>query len=273
VLAMLLALTLALVRMRRAYVACACRSGGCVKHFIDKIGEAMIPSDQSSSNDNRDYNGKRAATVEQPDMQSAIAYALNRLDRELSPLYVYHSPAHTRNEVLPAVEYLSEREGVSGEPLLLLRTAAAYHDIGFIVNCREHETYSMWIAQETLPRFSYRPEQIDVIVRMICATRLPQTPQTVLERILVDADLDSLGRIDYLTRSQDLRIERTAYGIQMTSLEWYRYQLRFLCEHRYFTAAARARRDAGKRSNIDMVRSMLTAAQVGSAYRQVGASL
>ena len=88
---------------------------------------------------------------------------------------------------------------------------------------------------------------------MIMATRLPQSPVNLLEEILADADLDSLGREDFWVRSQALRDEIAAFGTNSTDLEWYQGQFNFLTSHRYFTAEARLLRNVQKKKNVDEI--------------------
>lgn len=195
--------------------------------------------------------------MDQPDFERAKHYALTRLANELPPYMRYHSLAHTRDEVLPAAERLAAMEGVTGDDLLLLRTAACYHDLGCIIQRSEHEAIGARMAAETLPGFGYAPEHLRVIEGLIMATRLPQTPRTLLEEILTDADLDALGRADFFTRSGDLRAEWTALGDAMTDEAWYQGQLDFLRGHRYFTPAARQLRDAQKQKNIMALEELL----------------
>ena len=203
---------------------------------------------------------RRACAMTQPDFEQAQHYALDRLERELSPKLVYHSLRHTRDDVLPAAERLAPVEGVAGEELLLLRTAAVYHDIGFVKQRVDHEDVGARIAAEVLPRFGYNPAHIAAIGGMIMATKLPQSSRTLLEKILADADLDVLGRDDFLTRNQDLRAELAAYGTLATDEQWYTNQLKFLEGHRYFTAAARSLRDPQKQKNIAALRVLLAKA-------------
>ena len=70
--------------------------------------------------------------MNQPDFERAKEYALKRLEKELPPDLLYHNLEHTRDIVVPAVERLAAMEGIEGEALLLLRTAAYYHDLGFV---------------------------------------------------------------------------------------------------------------------------------------------
>ncbi len=192
-----------------------------------------------------------------PDFEAARHYALERLNTELLPELVYHSFWHTKDEVLPGVERFAEWAQIEGEPLLLLRTAALYHDLGFVEIRVGHEVVSARIAAEVLPRFGYRPAQIAQIEGMIMATRLPQTPHNLLEEMLADADLDALGRTDYMPRNQALRAEMAAFGTKHTDKEWLHVQLDFLSNHHYFTAAARALRDTQKQKNIEELKELL----------------
>jgi len=177
-------------------------------------------------------------------------YALHRLERELSPNLLYHGIKHTRDEVLPAVERLASMEGVQGDLLLLLLTAAWFHDLGFVEQPQYHELISARIAVQVLPGFGYTNEQVEIVRWAILATILPQDPQNLLEQILTDADLDILGRDDFMLRNGELRHELAFFGKEYTDREWYTQQLKFLESHTYFTASARTLRDAGKLKNI-----------------------
>jgi uncharacterized protein len=189
-----------------------------------------------------------------PNLDRAQHYALGRLERELSPALAYHSVVHTRDEVVPAATVL---EGVTAESMLLLLTAAWFHDLGFIERWSDNEVIGVRLAIEALPDFGYTPAHIAVIAGIILATRLPQTPHTPLEMIMADADLDLLGRDDYLARNEALRAELTASGSVFSDEVWYADQLQFIHQHHYFTAAARQTRDAGKQRNVAAINALL----------------
>lgn len=193
-----------------------------------------------------------------PDFERARQYVFDRLERELSSNLYYHSIAHTRDDVLPAVERLAELEDIAdGDDLLLLRTSALYHDIGFIETYNGHEDVSIRIAAETLPQFGYNEQHIERIQQVIRATEMPQNPDSHLARLLADADLDILGREDFLLRNNDLYLELDAREIKFTLEDWYRSQLRLLRAHRYFTHAAQSLRQSGKQRNIKKMEELL----------------
>lgn len=182
--------------------------------------------------------------------QHAKQYALHRLERELPPNLLYHGITHTRDDVVPAVETLAKMEGIQGDSLSLLLTAAWFHDLGFVEQPQYHELISARIAVGVLPGFSYTSEQVEIVRWAILATILPQDPQNLLEQILTDADLDNLGRDDFMLRNGDLRHELAYFGREFSDREWYSRQLKFLESHTYFTASARTLRDAEKLKNI-----------------------
>lgn len=189
--------------------------------------------------------------------EQARQYAEKRLEQELPSHLVYHGIAHTRDEVVPAVEIYAGMEGIQGKSLLLLRTAAWFHDLGYVETALHHELISARIAVQVLPSFGYSAKDVEIIRWAILATALPQTPTSLLEQILTDADLDVLGRKDFMKRNHDLRCELASMGKKFSDEQWFRGQLKFVQEHKYFTASAHALRDAQKEQNIADLRQIM----------------
>lgn len=189
--------------------------------------------------------------------EKARQYAERRLERELSPNLLYHGVVHTRDEVVPAAQTLAGMEGIKGEPLLLLLTAAWFHDIGHIEESANHESIGARTAAEVLPSFGYTQEHVEIVRGAILATVLPQSPTGLLEEILADADLNVLGQENFMQRNRDLRLELAFLGTEFTDEQWYSGQLQFLEGHKYFTTSARTLRDTQKQLNISMLRNKL----------------
>jgi uncharacterized protein len=193
----------------------------------------------------------------QANFEAAKQYALDRLDHDLPSGLSYHSPSHTRDDVVGAAARLAEIEGVTGEALMLLLTAAFYHDIGYVEKRAGHEAVGMRIAAEVLPGFGFSPEQIQAICAMIQATVLPQEPHTLLEQILADADLDVLGRHDFWDQNQRLRAELAAQGRSFSDEAWYEGQMALMQTHSYFTPSARMLRNAAKKRHMAKLAALL----------------
>jgi uncharacterized protein len=196
-------------------------------------------------------------TNHHPDYEAAKNFALDILTNGLPEELYYHNSAHTLDEVLPAMEEFADQEEITGEPRSLLRIATLYHDIGFINAYDEHVQEGILIVRSELPGFGFSPDQIDTICGMIMATHLPQSPTSLLEMILADADLSILGRSNFAQRNELLLRERIAYGRGMSEQQWYCDQLSFLEQHRYFTQPARETRGPVKRRNIQMLNQRL----------------
>ena len=195
------------------------------------------------------------------DYEKAIDHILGRLRDELSPQLTFHNLSHTQNDVLPAGRKLARLAGLPGEETRLLEVAAAYHDSGYLEICDGHEQVSIQIASATLPGFGFTPAQVQRVIRLILATQVPQCPCDLMEEILVDADLDVLGREDFFERNEALRQELTNMGMEISRRQWLEEQISFLQTHSYFTQAARDLRELGKQKHIEQLRAVLTKCQ------------
>ena len=195
------------------------------------------------------------------DFEEISRHIYTRFAEKLSPNLTYHSLFHTRNDVVPAVCRLARANDLGESDCLLLMTAALFHDTGFIQVYTDHETYSIEMARQTLPHYGYSPGQIATITDLIAATRMPQRPRGLLQEIICDADLDLLGRDDYMYLNGQLWREIIYYaGRPIPEKQWRAEQLEFLKRHRFFTASARASRDAGKLKNVALMTAALASA-------------
>jgi predicted metal-dependent HD superfamily phosphohydrolase len=180
---------------------------------------------------------------------AAKNHIIKRLEEGLPQILSYHGFSHTL-DVLDAVERLAEGEGIDEENRTLLKTAALFHDAGFLVQYKNNEPIACIIAEETLPDFGYTKEQIQAISEIIKATAMPQNPQNHLEEIICDADLDSLGRDDFFEIAEKLRTELSEQDIVFNKKEWLEFEMNFMKGHEYFTETARNLREAKKQENI-----------------------
>jgi len=169
--------------------------------------------------------------------QQVYDFLIQKLEKELPGYYYYHNAEHTKN-VIAAAEHFAVKEGITGDDLLVLKTAALFHDAGFLQQAEGHEEISCILAREYLPEYGYSDNQIEQICRTIMATRLPQTPADLLGQILCDADLYYKGKEGYAANAEKLFKEFKHRGLVKAESEWPLVQLEFLSGQRFFTAAA-----------------------------------
>jgi ligand-binding sensor domain-containing protein/class 3 adenylate cyclase/HD superfamily phosphodiesterase len=222
-------------------------------YFVDRLkpelsidGKGIIPNEL--------FRSKLAASLfYKINYKKAEQFILSKLEEELPDDLYYHALHHTI-DVRDAAERIGKSEGVDGEDMMVLKTAAMYHDAGFTTQYFKNEPYGVAMAKEILPNFGYSPEQIGAIEKMIMATQIPQKPQTLLEQILCDADLDYLGREDFYPISESLKKELMAREIVKSDKNWDEMQIKFLEAHKYFTEFSRTIRHPEKLKRIQEIK-------------------
>jgi predicted metal-dependent HD superfamily phosphohydrolase len=127
-----------------------------------------------------------------------------------------------------------------------------------------HEAVSARIARTELVRLGFDEDEIRAVEGMIMATRMPQHPRNAAERVVADADLDVLGRPDFLAINRRLRDELERREGPITDPGWYGRQAAFLRRHRYFTSTARRRRGPRKGVNLAQLEALLAEAEAAA---------
>jgi HD superfamily phosphodiesterase len=218
-----------------------------------------------------DYRGKLAAKgMGDIDMYYVIGekisvrflqvkkFILDKLEKELPEKLYYHGLHHTL-DVCDAAAILALKENIGKENSELLKVAALFHDSGFIKQYSENEVIGCEIARKFLPQFLFSPAEIETICGMIMATKIPQSPKNHLEEILVDADLDYLGRTDFSSIGKTLFDELNANGFPLDEKQWSQRQIKFLSGHKYFTRTARELRGQEKQKQLEKLKRMSAA--------------
>ena len=171
-------------------------------------------------------------------------FILSKLKSDLPSNLFYHGLHHTI-DVFNAALQIGEQEMLDELDSLLLKTAALFHDSGFMIQNKGHELIGCEMARNSLPDFGYSENEIEIICGMIMATKVPQSPKCKLEEIICDADLDYLGRDDYDVISNDLYQEINQDG-KINKKQWLKLQIDFLENHRYFTQTSIKNRNKNK---------------------------
>lgn len=181
---------------------------------------------------------------------------IRKLLADKMPNLLYHNIAHIEDVVQSSLA-IAAAEGISTDEIKLLKIAALLHDIGFTQSPKEHEQTGAAMAHELLPQFGFGSHALEIISGMILATKLPQSPNTQLERILCDADLDYLGRDDFFEIGSRLFEEMKAIGVVETEREWNLVQRTFLQSHRYHTHFGKTQREEKKQLHLQRIMSKL----------------
>lgn len=197
----------------------------------------------------------RMGLIQFTDLQEMV---LDKMEKELPQHLYYHNIKHTVDVVTQA-ELIGLGENVTDEELLLLKTAALFHDTGHMRSYERHEYFSTLIAREILSEFNYTQNQVETICELIMTTKLPPNPSNRLEEIMCDADLDYLGRSDMIPVSNTLFDEMKERKMVNSLNDWNHMQLKFISGHQYFTRTARNLREVNKQMQIERIRNLMEA--------------
>ena len=138
---------------------------------------------------------------------------------------------------------LCRGEEIEQEERLIVRTAALLLFTGLSQSFNNFENRSSVIAREILPEFEYSESQIDQICNLILSTKQPFNPNNQLEKILIDAKMEYIGRPDYTTQIKLLFQELKEAGAKINGQQFKKQQLELLYNFQFFTVAAQRLRE------------------------------
>jgi UTP:GlnB (protein PII) uridylyltransferase len=175
-----------------------------------------------------------------------------RMRADLDHRYTYHTVEHTL-DVIKCCEEICVAENLDEEQTFILKTSALFHDTGFLLSRLNHEERSVEIFNEACKHHEIGENHSLDIVKCIRATRVPQEPQSHLEEIICDADLDYLGREDFWPISDSLYSEMSNCGEIADKEAWKSLQIRFMKAHKFHTHFSKNRRDNRLLINLNQV--------------------
>ncbi|GAB4245468.1 MAG: hypothetical protein Kow0027_05870 [Saprospiraceae bacterium] len=182
-------------------------------------------------------------------VKKAEQYVVDLLKKGLSADHKYHDLAHTL-AVRESVLQLAEAYRLSDEEKELLELAALFHDTGFTARYDEHEEKSKEIAEKYLRSQGVDEEKINQIQQLIEVTKVTVEPNTLLEKLLKDADFNNLSG-DYLAKSDALRHEWKVFcGKEMDESAWVENNLNFWKNHKFYTGEGQAKYGEEKRKTL-----------------------
>ena len=162
--------------------------------------------------------------------------------QELPETLHFHTAEHARN-VYDQSFLLCRSEEIEQEERLLVRTAALMLFTGLTQSYTNFENRSSVISREVLSAYQYSDTQIDQVCNLILAAKMPFDPHNLLEKILIDAKMEYIGRPDYVTRIKLLFQEVKESGRNITWQEFKQEQLELLSGFRFFTLAGQRLRE------------------------------
>lgn len=170
---------------------------------------------------------------------------------------IFHDCNHT-TETVEAGREIATGMQVSADELETVLLACWFHDLGLFYYRENHEVKSTEIAEDFLKKHAVNKEKIREVKKCILATRIPQKPATLLEKIVCDADISHLGKDNYFEKNVLLRQEfELNRGKSYSEVEWWALNKDFFQEHRYLTTYALKQYNVQKMLNLTTIKNLL----------------
>ncbi len=180
--------------------------------------------------------------------QYSLAFFNSRQNGQLQ----YHDLAHTEG-VLKAAIQIGNHYQLSDEDFFIVFASVWFHDMGyFSENSGHHEQKGAEKAAAYLEDAGVDEAIIHKIKGCILATKIPQSPDTLLEEIVCDADMFHLGTAEFSERNKLMRKECEALqGTRISKEEWRKGSIDLMRSHRFHTDYCRLLLNKQKQENLD----------------------
>ena len=183
-------------------------------------------------------------------LDKSSKYVSQFFEKKLPEWAVYHNLQHTIETVNGCLE-IGKGSNLKEDDLEIVCIAAWFHDIGYIFKTEGHEEKSAEISLNFLKSNDYPPNKISKVTNCILATKIINHPKNLLESIICDSDLISLGRTAYFEKNDLLKLEIEMRSSKKISDEqWLRRSAKFLSSHKYYTEYAKLNFNLQLRENF-----------------------
>ena len=191
-------------------------------------------------------------------IDAARDYVLAQYQQHPRPNLVYHNLVHTQ-QVVQAAAQIAAHYRLQDDELLAVYVAAWFHDAGYLMG--EGKVHEENGSKEALVFLQQQqvPENVQAMVQgAIMATKMPQSPHTLVEQIVCDADLSHLGSKDFADRNKLLRHElELTYEREIPAVKWLTNNIAFLTAHHYWTDYAQTLFKQQKEENLAKLQKKL----------------
>ncbi|SDS45729.1 HD domain-containing protein [Mucilaginibacter mallensis] len=184
-------------------------------------------------------------------------YVLNYYKAHDTTNFHYHNAEHTE-DVVTAAAKIANHYQLNDHDYFIVTAAAWFHDLGYMVSITNHEDEGIKIATTFFKEHQLDDEDIKLIAGCITATKMPQSPITLLEQIICDADLYNLGTDNFFKKDKKLLKEyNVLHNADMTKTEWWTKTVKFLEAQYYHTDYAKLLLNDTKEKNLQELKDRL----------------
>ena len=197
-------------------------------------------------------------------------YALDYFQTHKHINLIYHNREHTEYMAGKATQIANHYQLTDRDYFAVL-AACWFHDLGYMVDISRHEEESAAVAETVLRKQQVSEDDITAVRNCIMATKVPQQPANLLEKITCDADLFHLGTDDFADNDKKLLEEINAlHGTDIGRPQWRLKTIKFLEDHHYHTDYCQALLNGTKNKHLEKWKAK--AAKAGDAPTVIATS-
>ncbi|MBC7888700.1 MAG: phosphohydrolase [Ferruginibacter sp.] len=179
-------------------------------------------------------------------------YSLAFFDAPENQHLPYHNLAHTESVVKAAIQ-IGNHYQLDDHDFFIVLAATWFHDMGYFSGGpAHHEQRGAEQAAGFLKELELDEPTISQVQTCIIATRVPQSPVSLLEQIVCDADLFHLGTDEFQERNKLMRKEcETSLNNQFNKEQWRMGTIKLLQSHHYHTEYCKLLLNKKKQENLE----------------------
>jgi predicted metal-dependent HD superfamily phosphohydrolase len=187
---------------------------------------------------------------------AARQVATDIFQNKVSKSFSYHNLGHTQL-VVRAAEEMADYYQLQPEDRKAVLIAAWFHDTGFVNGeSKGHEAVSVQLVNDFLKQNHAEPALVEKVTRCIEATKMPQSPVSLIEQILCDADLFHLGTDEFKVKNEELRQELIEVSKEeISKKKWRKMNIAFMENHKYFTDYGKRKLQPVKEQHIQALKN------------------
>lgn len=168
---------------------------------------------------------------------------------------LYHSEKHAIG-VVARVNEIAAHYDLSEDQVIALNLAAWFHDIGHLYTTpTDHEIKSAELAEEWMREQNLTEEMVGMVKQLILATKITTKPDSLMERIIKDADTFNLGTKEFKKTDKLLKEEMRLRNFTTLLAGWDQNKLEILQNHEFYTDYAKELLNEAKQKNIERARN------------------
>ncbi len=170
----------------------------------------------------------------------------------------FHNINHTLN-VLEAVGLIAQNtDEISSHQEELLKIAAIFHDVIAELKANDNETKSANYACEQLLKLNVAKEDVEIVERLIKATKLDHQPTDIMEEAIKDADIAHTGSKSYFKEPFIHLFKEINCREELSPKQWIQDCIDFFEQFPFYTKYAQEQFEPIKEQNKEKLQKLIS---------------